>query len=94
MSSHHTTPHPLAGQTVTITTDLPGAGPGPHMFVVEDWHDRLFGQSWMFMRGHPASLAYAVRSSVAGLPADDEVVYGHVQGLGHLVHVNELGGGA
>lgn len=88
----HASPHPLAGQTVTVTAEL--SGTGPHDFLVEDWNDRLFGQSWMDMQGHPASLAYAVRSAIAGLPTDNEVVYGKVQGLGYLVHVSEIADGA
>jgi hypothetical protein len=91
--STHPYPHPLAGQTVTVRADLHGEGPGPHDFQVEDWNDRLFGRSWMHMEGHPASLAYAMRSAVGGLPLDDEVVYGKVGCLGHLVHVSEIEGG-
>jgi hypothetical protein len=94
MSARHTTPHPLAGQTVTITADIHGDGTTAHKYLVEDWNDRLFGQSWMDMQGHPASLAYAVRSAVAGLPLDNEVVYGKAGHLGHLVHVSEIQGGA
>lgn len=94
MSTSHTTPHPLAGQTVTIAADLHGEQTTDHEFHIEDWNDRLFGRSWMDMQGHPASLAYAMRSAVAGLPLDNEVVYGKVQGLGHLVHVSEIKDGA
>lgn len=86
----HTTPHPLAGQTVTVSADFPFVGSGDHSFVVEDWNDRVLGQSWMFMNGHPVSLAYAMRSAVADLPTDNEVVYGKAGGFGHLVHVSEL----
>ncbi|MFI1165568.1 hypothetical protein ACH4UM_18625 [Streptomyces sp. NPDC020801] len=95
MSARHTTPHPLAGQTITITANLHGSGPGEHEFTIEDWNDRLFGRSWMDMQGHPASMIYAVRSAVDGLPLDNEVVYGTTGGgLGHLVHVSEIQGGA
>ncbi|GAB2714744.1 hypothetical protein [Streptomyces bullii] len=94
----HTTAHPLAGQTVTVrptaalysydTTD-------PIQFRLEDWHDRVFGQSWMRYEGHPASLGYAMRSAMGGLPTDNEVVYGKCdRGLGHLVHVSEIQDGA
>lgn len=94
MSAQHTTPHPLAGHTVTVKADLHGQGPGEHEFTVEDWNDRVFGQSWMLLEGHPAALVYAMRSAMAGLPTDNEVVYGKVHGLGHLVHVSEIQGGA
>lgn len=93
-TSSHSTPHPLAGKTVTVTADLPDSNSAEHKFTVEDWNDRLFGRSWMFMEGHPASLSYAMRLVFAGLPTDNEVVYGKVQGLGHLVHVSEIQGGA
>ncbi len=34
-----------------------------------------------------------MRSSMNGLPIDDEVVYGKDEGnLGHLIHVSELAG--
>lgn len=87
---NHDSRHPLAGQTITVTADLHGAGPGEHEFTIEDWNDRLFGKSWMFMEGHPAALIYAMRSAVAGLPTDNEVVYGKVGARGHLVHISEL----
>lgn len=90
--NNHAAPHPLAGQTVTLTASVHGQA-GPHEFTVEDWNDRLFGQPWTDMVGHPASLAYAVRSAAAGLPLDNEVVYGKVGCFGHLVHVSEIAGG-
>lgn len=78
-------PEPLAGQEIKLT-----AGSIAETLRVEDWNDRVFGQSWMDMAGHPASLSYAMRSAMAGLPLDNEVVYGKAQGLGHLVHVSEF----
>lgn len=90
---NHDTQHPLAGQIVTVSAHLPGVGPGEHSFKVEDWNDRVFGKSWMFMEGHPVSLLYAVRSARAGLPTDNDVVYGKVGSLGHLVHVSEFAQG-
>lgn len=93
----HADSHPLAGQTVTLRpgTCLPNNSDGTLRFRLEDWNDRTFGQSWMTMEGHPASLAYAIRSSVSGLPLDNEVVYGKDdRGFGHLVHVSELADGA
>lgn len=90
----HGTPHPLAGQTVTVTPTAAVYGHAdakPFEFRIEDWNDRVFGRSWMDMNGHPASLGYAMRSAVGGLPTDNEVVYGKDgHGLGHLVHVNEF----
>ena len=84
--SHHPHPHPLAGQTVTLHDGSD--------FHIEDWNDRVFdGTSWMFMQGHPASLAYATRAALAGLPLNNEVVYGKAGPYGELVHVEELPGG-
>lgn len=86
MSDLYTTPHPLAGQTVTLADG--------REYHIEDWNDRVFdGTSWMFMQGHAASLAFATRAALAGLPLNNEVVYGKVGPYGHLVHVEEIPGG-
>ncbi|WP_019629598.1 hypothetical protein [Actinomadura atramentaria] len=79
----HSEPHPNAGQTVTI------AATGDS-YVIEDWWDRVGGQSWMSSGGTIACLDYAIHSFNAGLPLDDEVVYGKTDGLGYLHHVSEL----
>ena len=92
VSQTHPAPHPLAGRTVTINASINGVD-GPHDFHLEDWNDRVLGQSWMFASYHPAAMAYAVRSGTAGLPADNEVVYGKVGSFGHLVHISEIQGG-
>lgn len=77
----HTESHPLAGKTVKALGEE---------YRLEDWWDVLTGGSWMNADGNPAAMNYAVRSAVAGLPLDDEVVYGKVGAFGHLVHVSEL----
>ncbi|MGW4222932.1 hypothetical protein ACWEG1_05695 [Streptomyces bauhiniae] len=89
----HSSPHPLAGQTVTATPAAPlnGVMAGPLHYRIEDWNDRVFGRSWMTYDRHPASLAYAVRAAIGQLPTDNEVVYGKDDfGIGHLIHVTEL----
>lgn len=88
----HATTHPLANQTVKLELSATGAEPSPTpLFRVEDWADRVFGQSWTVMAGNPACLKYAMRSALGVLPLDDEVVYGKDErGLGHLIHVSEL----
>ncbi|NEB92393.1 hypothetical protein [Streptomyces bauhiniae] len=88
MTSHNS-PHPLAGQTVTVNAHLHGNS-GPHEFTVEDWNDRVFGQSWAAMERHPASMAYAIRTAWENLPLDNEVIYGKVGPFGHLIHVTEI----
>nr|MDT0658070.1 hypothetical protein [Micromonospora sp. DSM 115978] len=79
---------PLAGQTVRIKAD--SVGIGGQECIVEDWWINAAGGSWMFANGNPAALKYAFRSALAGLPIDDEVLYGKVDGLDHLVHVSEI----
>ena len=94
----HTESHPLAGKTVLLNKNAadPARGiltPGT-LYDVEDWWDKLTGQSWMTTEGNFACTHYAMRSALVMPPIaiDDEVVYGHVRGLGHLVHAGELGG--
>ncbi|WP_091086227.1 hypothetical protein [Micromonospora nigra] len=80
--------HPLAGQTVRLTaSDARLAG---KEYRVEDWWQNVTGGSWMDATGNPAALTYAMRSALAGLPLDNEVLYGKVAGRGHLVHVSEI----
>ena len=84
----HNRPHELSGKTVTITSgQLNG-----HEYRIEDWWDRAAGKSWMHCDGNPVCLDYAMRSVMDGLPLDNNVVYGHIGGLGKIVHVSQLGG--
>jgi hypothetical protein len=46
----------------------------------------------MDMDGNAACIQYALRAGLSGLPKDDEVMYGKVARLGHLVHVDEIAG--
>jgi hypothetical protein len=83
----------LADHIVSVTTQQPLYGQRETTvdYRVEDWWDRVSGGSWMDAVGNPACLGYAIRASVAGLPTDDEVLYGHTpDGLGHLVHISEI----
>lgn len=89
----HTTQHPLAGKTVRIragSTNLGDPNFGGSILVVKDWWDRVCGESWMCADGNPAAKMYRLRRGDNSLPNDDEVVYGHIGVLGHLVHVSEL----
>jgi hypothetical protein len=82
----HPQPAPQAGST--ITADI---GNGPEPIRVEDWWDRVSGGSWTSADGNPAALDYAVRAALAGLPIDDQVLYGKdSHGFGHLLHVSEV----
>ena len=63
---------------------------GGSVMLVEDWWDRVYGESWMSSDGNPAALVYAMRSVDNNLPTDNEVLYGKVGGFGHLVHIKEV----
>jgi hypothetical protein len=80
--------HELAGKTVRLNCADKLNG---QEFVVEDYWENIAGKSWMFCDGNPACIKYAIRSAFAGLPTDNNVVYGKVGGIGHIVHVSELG---
>ncbi|WP_431976138.1 hypothetical protein [Micromonospora haikouensis] len=79
---------PYAGQTVTIRADVVDLG--GRQYRVEDWWQNVTGGSWMDAAGNPAALTYAIRSACAGLPTDNEVLYGKVGYLGYLVHISEI----
>ncbi len=82
--------HPLAGKTVFLRCKSDPDHLDGQEFIVEDWWINVAGRSWMSCDGNPGCLKYAIRSAMAGLPIDDEVVYGHVGAFGHLVHESEL----
>lgn len=83
----HAEQHPLSGQSVPIVSGILAG----NEYRIEDWWDRIAGQSWMTCDGNPACLEYAWRST--DRPIDNEVVYGKIDGLGYLVHVSEIAGG-
>lgn len=85
---NHNEKHVLANKKVKIEKgQLAG-----NEIVIEDWWDRVYGKSWMFEQGNPACLQYAIRTGLQEhrVPSDDEVIYGKIGNLGHLVHVSEL----
>ena len=91
----HETSSPLAGKTVKIREDaqhpqVPNFG-GSEIWI-EDWWDKLTGGSWMDAEGNPAALIYAMRTGFSNykVPTDNEVLYGKIGGLGHLIHVCEI----
>jgi hypothetical protein len=89
----HTEKHIWSGKVVKIKSHVKHMqieNFGGSDFRVEDWADRLFNKSWMYMDGNPACMIYAMRSGCTGIPTDDEVVYGKVGAFGHLLHVSEL----
>jgi hypothetical protein len=86
----HKESNELAWRTVLLKEDMRDPELNGAAFVVEDWWDKIGGVSWMFSDGNPAALKYAFRSGFKGLPIDDEVVYGKVGGLGHIIHVSEI----
>lgn len=84
----------LAGSTVKLKNDIkdPYAGliPAGSNYNVEDYWINVAGMSWMDAVGNPAALNYALRSTLAGLPMNDDVLYGKIQGLGFLIHTSEI----
>jgi hypothetical protein len=93
MGRKHQSRSPLAGKKVRIKEDanhpqVPNFG--GREILMEDWWDRVSGRSWQIMVGNPACIVYALRSAQEGLPLDDKVLYGKIEGLGHLVHISEL----
>lgn len=86
-------PSPYAGRTVRLRADA--AELGGHNIEVVDWYERT-GQSMAWRdalaAGDPRAQGYAVRRGLAGLPDDDEVLFGRVDGMGQIVHLSEIEG--
>jgi hypothetical protein len=81
-------PSAYAGKTVKIRADVERLG--GQEYRVEDWWINAFGASWMDASGNPAAMQYGMRAGFAGLPPDNDVLYGKVGGLGVLVHISEI----
>ena len=79
---------PYANQAVKVKDSVLKLG--GKEFIVEDWGENVYGKSWMASNGNPAALEYAFRAGKLGLPIDNEVLYGKIDGLGYLMHVSEL----
>jgi hypothetical protein len=86
----HTEPHSHSNQLVAII-DPHTLVPTGELYRIEDWYDRLGQGTWIEGVGNFACMKYAKHVSQWGLPLDNEVVYGKINGLGYLYHVSELG---
>lgn len=85
-----------AGQTL-ITKDNVGMSSfdtdlGNKEFIAEDYWININGISWKLSDGNPAALEYAFRIGmrIGEVPLDDKVVYGKIDGFGHMFHESEL----
>lgn len=77
----------FAGKTVIVVS---GEYKGQEI-LIEDWWQNVSGKSWMSSDGNPACLQYAIRTVLHNkVPLDNEVLYGMIGELGHLVHITEL----
>lgn len=85
-------PSPYAGKTVRLRADA--AELGGHDVEVVDWYERTNGgSSWRSsIDDDPRAQGYSVRRGLGGLPDDDEVLFGRVDGMGQLVHLTEIEG--
>ena len=87
----HDTQHPLAGKKVNLVDARTREATGTE-FSVQDWWDVLGSGCWQDNLNNFACIKYASRVlASSSIPRDDEVVYGKVNGMGHLMHVSELG---
>ena len=90
----HQAAHPLAGQIVTISNGVEDPAQSAvrtgAKYKIEDWWDRVSGRRWGEANGNPACIHYAMRAAANMIIPDDEVLYGKIDGFGHLVHVSEI----
>lgn len=70
-----------AGQEVTVKA---GKYAG-QKYLIDDWWLNVAGRSWKDSSAL-ACLDYSQRAK----SLDDEVLYGHIHGLGKLIHVSEV----
>ena len=71
----------------------PGGKAEGLIFEVEDYWINISGKSWMVSNGNPACMEYAFRTACQELEVptfSDNVIYGKIDGFGHLFHECEL----
>lgn len=60
-------------------------------FYVEGKVSEVFGASWQtYQYSNWAAKHYATRVKMFGLPMDDDVYYGKIDSLGHILHRSEF----
>ena len=69
-------------------------GTSSPIIKIEDEHHKVFDAWWVTMMGNWACELYRERQEIDDLPKDNPddktVFYGHVRGMGELVHASEL----
>jgi hypothetical protein len=95
MATIHNDASPMAGKWAKIKENTPELG--GKRILIEDWWDRLMQKGWGECTGNMACIRYAMRLAEATvnpsyktIVADDNVVYGKINGLGYLVHISEF----
>ena len=61
------------------------------LIIIEGTDKELFGCFWGGLNKNPAAMFYGMRAGYENLPLGGQVYYGHIDGLGELVHESELG---
>lgn len=100
MSVRVNSQHRLAGKTVNLDNGRGDPARGlvvrAAQFEVEATFAELAeagdisGKVWDDSPANWAVLHYQNRALLTGLPRDENVVYGKIEGLGHIVHESEL----
>lgn len=83
---------PYAGKKVRLRADTSGFG-GQKVEVV-DWYVNAAGMPWReaLEQEDPKADGYNIRRGLGGLPDDDDVLIGRVDGVMQLVHRTEIEG--
>ena len=66
---------------------------GGKIFIAEGYWHELTGESWVDSRlDNPAVLEFVTRNLYKYIDTDveNDVIYGHIDGFGHLFHKSEL----
>lgn len=75
-----------AGKTVRI---ISGVFKGEE-YRLENWQTLVTGKSWKDNLNNPAVLEYICRTMDETTPPDNNVYYGKIAGLGHLIHASQI----
>lgn len=83
---------PYAGKTVRLR--VAAVELGGYDVQVVDWYENIGNKvKWRDAIGRdPRAEGYNLRHGLAGLPDDDDVLFGRVDGMGQIIHRTEIEG--
>jgi len=77
----------IKGESIYLSKKYGTSNP---IILIGGTDKEVLGCFWGGANGNPAAMLFGMRSGFEGLPFGGQVYYGHIGGMGELVHESEL----